>query len=64
MLVKEFSVVVPYVTEEEIKDRSKSDVFAKTFAIGQSTWLVIQCVARAAQGLRELTMVTCFWRNT
>lgn len=53
MLVEEFSVEIPYVTQEEIKDRSKSDAFTKLFAIGQSTWLIVECIARAAQGLRE-----------
>ena len=53
MLVEEFSIEIPYVTQQEIKDRSKSDAFTKLFAIGQSTWLIVQCIARAAQGLRE-----------
>lgn len=53
MLVEEFSVEIPYVTQEDIQDRSKSDAFTKLFAIGQSTWLIVQCIARAAQGLRE-----------
>lgn len=52
-LVEEYSVEIPNVTQEDIKDRSKSDAFTKLFAIGQSTWLIIQCIARAAQGLRE-----------
>ncbi len=34
-------------------DRSKADVFTKLFAIGQSAWLIVQCIARAAQGLRR-----------
>ena len=53
MLVEEFSVEIPYVTRQGIKDRSKSDAFTKIFAIGQSTWLIVQCIARAAHGLRE-----------
>ena len=53
MLVEEFSVKIPNVTRQDIKDRSKSDAFTKTFSIGQSTWLILQCIARAAQGLRE-----------
>ena len=53
MLVEEFSVEIPHVTREDIKDRSKSDTFTKLFAIGQSTWLIVQCIARAGQGLRE-----------
>lgn len=53
MLVEEFSVEIPYLTQEDIKDRSKSDAFTKLFAIGQSAWLIVECIARAAQGLRE-----------
>lgn len=53
MLAEEFLVELPYITQEDIKDRSKSDAFTKLFAIGQSTWLIVQCIARAAQGLRE-----------
>lgn len=53
MLVEEFSVEIPHVTRQYIEDRSKSDAFIKIFAIGQSTWLILQCIARAAQGLRE-----------
>ena len=53
MLVEEFSVEIPCLTQEEIKDRSKSDAFTKLFAIGQSAWLIVECIARAAQGLRE-----------
>lgn len=53
MLVEEFSVEIPFIAMEDIKDRSKADMFTKLFAIGQSSWLIIQCIARAAQGLRE-----------
>lgn len=53
MLVEEFSLEIPHVTQDDIKDRSKSDAFTKLFAIGQSTWLVVQCIARAVHGLRE-----------
>lgn len=63
MLVEEFSVEIPYVTHEDIKDRSKSDAFTKLFAIGQSTWLIVQCIARAAQGLREYFLVTLYFED-
>lgn len=53
MLVEEFSVAIPHVTRQDIEDRSKSDAFTKIFAIGQSTWLILQCIARAARGLHE-----------
>ncbi|KAE8453649.1 hypothetical protein EG329_009160 [Mollisiaceae sp. DMI_Dod_QoI] len=38
-------------SEEDIKGLSKSDVFTKTFACVQSTWLVIQCSTRFSAGL-------------
>ncbi|KAH6713138.1 hypothetical protein BKA61DRAFT_608600 [Leptodontidium sp. MPI-SDFR-AT-0119] len=41
----------PIITEDDISDRSKSDFFTKTFAIVQSTWLVIQSIARVSAGL-------------
>ncbi|KUJ20689.1 uncharacterized protein LY89DRAFT_730707 [Mollisia scopiformis] len=37
--------------EEDIKALSKRDPFTKLFAIVQSTWLVVQCIARASVGL-------------
>ena len=33
----------PNVTVEEIKDRSKTDGFSKTIALGQTLWFVAQC---------------------
>jgi hypothetical protein len=50
----------PLVTEESQSDRSKSDAFTKTFAILQSTWLIVQSIARASAGLpiTELELVT------
>ena len=46
----------PTITEEEIKDRSKSDGFSKTIALGQTLWFVAQCIARRSQHL-DLTLV-------
>ena len=46
----------PTITEVEIKDRSKSDGFSKTIALGQTLWFVAQCIARGAQHL-DLTLV-------
>ncbi|PVH85313.1 hypothetical protein DL98DRAFT_651161 [Cadophora sp. DSE1049] len=50
----------PIVTEHDINDRSKSDFFTKTFAIVQSTWLVLQSIARVSVGLpiSELELAT------
>ena len=41
---------------EEIEDRSKTDGFSKTIALGQTLWFVAQCVSRRAQHL-DLTLV-------
>ncbi|KAI5462839.1 hypothetical protein BGZ63DRAFT_379828 [Mariannaea sp. PMI_226] len=43
--------VIPALQESEIKTLSKADAFAKVFALVQSGWLIIQCIARRAQGL-------------
>lgn len=60
VLVEEFMYEIPYITQNDIKDRSKADAFTKLFAIGQSSWLIVQCIARAAQGLpfTELELAT------
>jgi hypothetical protein len=34
------------ITEKEIKDRSKGDILSKGFAILQTGWFVLQCIAR------------------
>lgn len=39
----------PTITRENIWDRSKADLFAKGFAAFQTSWLLVQCVARAVQ---------------
>ena len=41
---------------EEIEDRSKSDGFSKTIALGQTLWFVAQCISRRAQYL-DLTLI-------
>jgi hypothetical protein len=34
-----------------IDDRTKADVFAKTFTVCQTLWFIVQCIARLIQGL-------------
>ena len=46
----------PTITAEEIEDRSKSDGFSKTIALGQTLWFVAQCITRRSQHL-DLTLV-------
>ena len=43
------SFTVP--TEEEIKDRGKSDWLAKSLVLLQTSWFVMQCIARAIEHL-------------
>ncbi|KAF8187997.1 hypothetical protein BJ912DRAFT_1059556 [Pholiota molesta] len=50
----------PRITEEDIQDRSKGDAISKTFIILQTTWFIVQCIARWSQRLpvTELEVVT------
>ena len=43
------SFTVP--TEEEIKDKGKSDWLAKSLVLLQTSWFVMQCIARAIEHL-------------
>ena len=45
----DFSFYVP--TEAEIKDKGKSDWLAKSLVLLQTSWFVIQCIARAVKHL-------------
>jgi hypothetical protein len=55
-LVKKDYLKIPQITVEEINDKSKADTFAKTIAIIQTTWFMLQCVGRAAQHLTFTTL--------
>src|SRR5258708_38984990 len=48
------------ISEEDIKDRSKGDILSKLIAITQTTWFILQCIARGHQRLTltELELVT------
>ncbi|KAJ8124844.1 hypothetical protein O1611_g8797 [Lasiodiplodia mahajangana] len=50
-LVSRGYIDMPAITRDEIWDKSKADVFAKAFAILQTSWIVIQSIARTATGL-------------
>ena len=50
-LVEMQHIDCPTITEAEIWDKSKADTFAKCVALVQGVWLVVQSIARAAQGL-------------
>ncbi|KAF8644826.1 hypothetical protein AX16_008244 [Volvariella volvacea WC 439] len=51
---------VPCFRVREIADHGKGDILAKAIVVLQTSWFVIQCVARGAQGLilTELELVT------
>ena len=50
----------PAITDADIQDRSKGDALWKIIAILQTTWFIIQCIARHQQrlALTELELVT------
>ncbi|KAK7022783.1 hypothetical protein VNI00_016954 [Paramarasmius palmivorus] len=58
----EFCIAKGYVTltEDEIKDRSHADPITKSIAIIQTTWFLLQVIARAVKGLAitELEIIT------
>ncbi|KAF9525632.1 hypothetical protein CPB83DRAFT_771742, partial [Crepidotus variabilis] len=43
--------IVEAVTVDDIEDKSKSDFISKSLTVFQSTWFIIQCVARGIQHL-------------
>ena len=48
------------ITKEAIKDKSKGNLLSKGFAILQTGWFILQCIARKIQGLpvTELEIIT------
>ncbi|KAI3603596.1 hypothetical protein WG66_006077 [Moniliophthora roreri] len=48
------------LTEDEIKDKSHADFIAKSIALIQTTWFILQVAARVAEGLAitELEIIT------
>ena len=51
---------ISYITEEQTKDKGKSGVLGKVIAVAQTTWFVVQCIARHYKGLvvTQLEVVT------
>jgi hypothetical protein len=43
----------PMVTKKEIDDRSKGDFLSKSIAVFQTTWFIVQCIAR---GVAKITL--------
>ncbi len=46
---KDLREVIPFVSEEEIWDKSKANALAKTIVCIQATWFCAQCIVRIAQ---------------
>ena len=59
LYVKE-EIVWPSITEPEIQDRSKADLFSKGIVLLQTAWFIIECLSRFATKLAvtELEVVT------
>jgi hypothetical protein len=52
--------IIPCTTEEDLKDRGKSDWTAKAIVILQTSWFIVQCIARGFRHLplTELEIIT------
>jgi len=59
-LYNEGRIEWPAISEKEIRDRSKADIFSKGIVLLQTTWFIIQCVSRFATKLpvMELEVAT------
>ena len=44
-------VILPWVSSEDIDDRSKADYMLKAISCGQITWLIVQSIGRCIQSL-------------
>jgi len=55
-LHKEKIITLPEISEQEIKDKSKANGIAKGLACAQSTWFVLQSIARISQHLPLTTL--------
>jgi hypothetical protein len=60
VLQHKLETIIPFVTEEEIKDKGKSDAISKFIVLFQTLWFIIQCIARGIKHLplTELEIVT------
>ncbi|PPQ90235.1 hypothetical protein CVT25_012994 [Psilocybe cyanescens] len=59
-LEEEGKIEWPTITEAEIKDKSNGDFFSKGVVVMQTTWFIIQCIARGSKRLvlTDLEVVT------
>ncbi|KAF8659476.1 hypothetical protein AX16_001843 [Volvariella volvacea WC 439] len=51
---------IPIIRKKEIQDRGKGDLLSKAIVVLQTSWFVVQCIARRVEGLllTELELVT------
>jgi len=58
--LQEGKIDLPAITEKEIQDRSKGDGLSKVLAVGQTSWYLLQVIARHFEGLvvTELELFT------
>jgi len=54
------AIIFPDITEKQIKDRSKGDGLTKTIVVIQTSWFILQCIARRVEHLpvTELEIAT------
>jgi hypothetical protein len=60
VLQHKLETIIPFITEKEIKDKGKSDGISKVIVLLQTSWFIIQCIARGIKHLplTELEIVT------
>ncbi|KAF8643508.1 hypothetical protein AX16_006328 [Volvariella volvacea WC 439] len=53
-------IMMPLIPEEEIQDKAKGDFLSKLVVVIQTSWFILQCIARHMQGLvvTELEIIT------
>ena len=59
-LARKGEIDFPRITEKEIRDRSKGDVLSKGLVVIQTSWFILQCIARRIERLpiTKLELVT------
>jgi len=60
-LIADGLLTFPDITLKDVKDRSKGDALAKGLVLLQTTWFIVQCIARGTKpglAITELEVVT------
>ena len=59
-LARRGDIDFPDITEREIRDKSKGDVLSKGIVVIQTSWFILQCIARRIERLpiTKLELVT------